>query len=529
MKQDVKKWEIIVPLLFAVTLCVFWLFQARKKEDMHCDEYFSYIGANSEFEDEGYPFNNLSHHEDGQWVTPDYFNDLYAVTADELLSYGSAWNNQKQDVNPPLYYMLLHFITSLRMGSFSMMAGILLNMICMLGALTFLYKTFSMLLDDKLMSIIAVFAYGMCPGVVSTIVFLRMYSLLVLFAAAGIYLFAAYECGKIKEKVFFGGMFVVNILGMLTHYYYIFIAAGLFLTFILRSVYLIARKRRKAAPLAAYVTVSIVSALVYLLIWPDCIQHIFFGYRGEETLQNVVESQNLLSNIQQMFTWLDQGLFLNSGKLILVFACFLMLGMYLKSCWDEKLVFIAAMGLNAVFYYLIVSHISEMKTDRYLMPVYPLIAVAVLGCLGKAAKFLEKKNGVKVFGVLMGLFCIMNVFRVPNYLYSGRAEQIASVVSQEQENCMYVHKDYHWYQILVNSRYFMNYQNTKIVYDMENKDLISGDERLQGLESVCVYFDEDYDETAMKEYFGNYLWNGEYSYTYLGNTDYCSIYLFVRD
>ncbi len=528
MKTSVIRWRTIVLVLAFVVLGMFWLLSARKKEDMHCDEYFSYMGANSEFEEEGYPFNNLKNFENGQWVTPDYFNDLYAVTSDELLDYGTAWNNQKQDVHPPLYYLLLHLITSVRLGRFSMMAGALLNIICMLAALIFLYKIFVILSEDQSMSAIAVLAYGTCPGVVSTIVFLRMYSLLTLFTVIGFYLFVAYENKKIKDKAFLAGVFLINILGMLTQYYFLFIAVGLFLTFVLRSVYLIYRRRRKVSLLSAFVVTNILSAVLYLFFWPDCIQHILFGYRGEETFQNVVETKNFINNTSEMFVHLDQGLFLNSGKLIIIFTCFLILLSYLKSYWDEKDSFIAIIGLNAVFYYLIVSHISEMKTDRYLMPIYPLIAVTVLGCLIKALKRFEKK-GLKAFTLLMAVFCVANMLHAPNYLYSGRAEQIESLVSHEQENCMYIHKDYHWYQIMTNSRYFMNYQNTKIIYNMDDPNLILGDERLQSLSSVCVFFDMDYDETGMKEYFGNNLWNGQYTYTYLGNSEYCNIYLFTRN
>lgn len=493
---------------------------------MHCDEYFSYMGANSKFEDD-YPFSELKHVANGQWVTPEYFNDMYAVTADELLDYGTAWNNQKQDVHPPLYYVLLHFMTSICLGSFSMMSGLLLNMICMLAVMVFLYRIFVILLENKFLSAIAVLAYGTCPGVVSTIVFLRMYSLMTLFGVIGLYFFVAHENGKIKEKGFLTGIFFVNILGMLTQYYFLFLVLGSFLTFVLRSVYLIVRGKRRVLMLVSYTAVNAASAVVYLLVWPDCIQHVLSSNRGQEAFQNAADPGNFLNSIKSMFVHLDQGLFLHLGAVILVVACLLALGLYARNCWDEKVTWIVLAGLNAGFYYLIVSQISEMKTDRYLMPIYPFLAVAVLGLLIRSLEHFGKKGSI-VLTILLGTFCVVNMFQTPGYLYSGRTEQVQAVTLQEQENGMWIHKDYHWYQVVSNSRFFMNCQNTKIVYNMEDPNLIRDDERLQSLSSVCVYFDSDYDETAMQEYFGTSLWNGEYMYTWLGSGESCNIYLFER-
>lgn len=512
-------------LLAFLLLLVFWVHEAGKKEDMHCDEYFSYMGANSNFAEEGFAFENL---ENGEWVTPEYFVEKLSVGKNEIFDYKSAWNNQKSDVHPPLYYLLLHAVTSLRAGRFSMMAGLTLNMALMLGTLFLLYKILVIFTGNKLMSAIAVLAFGTCPGVISTIVFIRMYALMTFLAILYIYLYVAFEYGKIDSKVFFTGIFLINILGGLTQYYFSISCFGIFVTYVVWNIFLIAKKKRKPLFLAFYVLFNMISVGVYLLLWPNCIEHIFHGYRGEETFENVGEINNLLGNITNMFLHMNQGVFLNSGKILLILVSFVAVGMYLAKRWNKGMALALAIGCNALFYYVLVSQISELKADRYLMPIYPMAAIVIFTVLICCLSYFEQR-GTKAFVVLMIVFIFANILHEPNYLYNTREAQVKAIVDEQQDNSLYVHHDYHWYQIAYNLAYFTKFQNTKIVYDMESTEVISEDSNLQRLSSVTVFFDSDYGEEDMCAYFGDSLWNGQYVYNWIGESDYCNIYLFERN
>lgn len=512
-------------LLAFLLLLVFWVHEAGKKEDMHCDEYFSYMGANSNFAEEGFAFENL---ENGEWVTPEYFVEKLSVGKNEIFDYKSAWNNQKSDVHPPLYYLLLHAVTSLRAGRFSMMAGLTLNMALMLGTLFLLYKILVIFTGNKLMSAIAVLAFGTCPGVISTIVFIRMYALMTFLAILYIYLYVAFEYGKIDSKVFFTGIFLINILGGLTQYYFLIFCFGIFVAYVVWNLILIVEKKRKPVFLAFYALTNVLSAGVYLLLWPSCIEHIFHGYRGEETFENISELNNFLKNITKMFVHLNQGIFLNSGKILLILASLIAAGMYLKKQWNKGMALALAVGCNALFYYVLVAHISELKADRYLMPIYPIIALVVFTFLVGFLKCFEQR-GVNVFVIFMCVFAIANVLHEPNYLYDTREAQVEDIIGVQQDNCLYVHHDYHWYQLAYNLAYFTKFQNTKIVYDMDDLEVISEDLELQELSSLTVYFDSDYNDEDMLAYFGNNLWSGQYVYDQIGESDYCNIYLFEKN
>ncbi len=48
-----------------------------------------------------------------------FYNNYFAVKKNERFDYRKVWKNQKNDVHPPIYYILLHTICSFFPGKFS--------------------------------------------------------------------------------------------------------------------------------------------------------------------------------------------------------------------------------------------------------------------------------------------------------------------------------------------------------------------------------------------------------------------------
>ena len=98
-------------ILFAAILvlqlvCMF--FYANAKQGYFVDELWSYGLANSYY----HPDVGWNGALQKGWVTGNYFHDYLRVLPDQRFAYGSVIYNQVYDYHPPLFYMVLHTISS---------------------------------------------------------------------------------------------------------------------------------------------------------------------------------------------------------------------------------------------------------------------------------------------------------------------------------------------------------------------------------------------------------------------------------
>jgi len=66
------------------------------------------------------------------WKTPSDAKDYLTVTEDEIFNYISPYYNQTRDVHPPLFYFLVHLVSSFALGSFSKYIIFSINLVFML-------------------------------------------------------------------------------------------------------------------------------------------------------------------------------------------------------------------------------------------------------------------------------------------------------------------------------------------------------------------------------------------------------------
>ena len=107
---DKKFSRWVIPILIVILLLqtFFMVYFGMKKEGFHDDEMATYT---------------LSNYKDGfiirsknlitQWVDGDVLFDVLTVSEEESFSYKAVYENQERDVHPPLYYYIIHTISSL--------------------------------------------------------------------------------------------------------------------------------------------------------------------------------------------------------------------------------------------------------------------------------------------------------------------------------------------------------------------------------------------------------------------------------
>lgn len=139
MKNN-KKEIIIVAIILLIQTIVF-VVAGIQKSYLHMDEALSialthydklYIQDNEDF------FNT--------WHNSEYYKDYMTIDEEEKNNFKPVYENQKNDVHPPLYYLLLRIAENFNIGSFSKWPAIILNIIIYLFTTVFMYLIIKKLL-----------------------------------------------------------------------------------------------------------------------------------------------------------------------------------------------------------------------------------------------------------------------------------------------------------------------------------------------------------------------------------------------
>jgi len=222
------------------------------------------------------------------WKTPNEAKDYVTVSKDEIFSYVPIYVNQGRDVHPPLFYMLVHLVSTLFLNTFTKYIIFLINLAFLIGTCIVIRKILKLYKKDYL-TIPVILLYGLSMGAISTVMLLRMYSMLTFFCLLYLYINLkiinnGFEIDKKTSKQ----LVITTILGFLTQYYFCIFAV---LVFILMFIRMIILKNKKYV--CKYFLKHLKSAIIGVLIFIPSIYHIFLSYRGPAN----VNSGNLLEQL----------------------------------------------------------------------------------------------------------------------------------------------------------------------------------------------------------------------------------------
>ena len=119
-----NKKEILIIVILILIQSIIYVFVGANKSYLHIDEAYSYGLTNYdkvEIEENADFYNT--------WHNKEYYEDYLTVNEDEIGDFKPVYENQKNDVHPPLYYLLLRIAMSFSVGSFSKWAGFGLNIV----------------------------------------------------------------------------------------------------------------------------------------------------------------------------------------------------------------------------------------------------------------------------------------------------------------------------------------------------------------------------------------------------------------
>ncbi len=449
-------------------------------------------------------------YEEPAWITSGQFRDYVTVDGSDAFDYLSVYFNVKDDNHPPVHFMLLHTMSSLFPGTLSPWLGCTINLICVGITLWLLLRLgrqlseiFGMEEQGRLVGILAVLLYGLSTGALASVLLIRLYCVLSCLCVA----LLSMHVEKWKEHGFDRsnkGLIAITVLGFLTQYFFLFYC--ILLAAVTAAGLLCSKRMRE---LWIYIRSMVVAAVIGLVLFPFAIADVFSSGRGVEALDNLASGfagygARLLAFARILADRTAGDLLLGAGCATAVVLAVVLwyrrhrgqeLSMSREVRGIPRMLIIPVVG-----YYLLASRMSPYLVDRYVMPMFPMIALLfalLLCCLGKR---LAKASGWKgrLVGIgLMALIIVVQGLRLASYdgeyLYRGYGQQEQLAEEYASLPCICVYAGVGYYENLPE---FMHYDRTLLVTAKElaeRKDVDS----LRMLDRVVVLIKSGVEEETV--------------------------------
>lgn len=425
--KSMHKTTIILLTLIIILQTIIAINSANKREDYHIDEYYSHGLMQYK---EPFILNNKDFY--NNWHTKEYFEEYLKINSEDKFNFSAVYKNQIQDVHPPLYYLLLRIACSFNIGNFSKWPGIILNIIISAICTIILYLIGNKIFKNEYLALLLCLVNAMCIGTIEGITFIRMYELLTLNVLLLIYWHIINNNKqelKTKDLVLLG---ILIITGFLTHYYYAIIVAILYFMYVIKFI-----KQKNIQQLAKYTITITISVILSIIIFPYCINHIFFGYRGQEVMENMGNIDTYTKSIEEYLEHVTKHI-LNEKQdviipIIALLAVLAIIEKIRKKSQKQKKLDISCLYviIPAVIYFIIISLGCKYKDFRYIIPIIPLVITTIIYIIQKLiSTWANTKTVIIITSTLCILFSLTNIPKYNNniYTYKDTAGEIDNII-----------------------------------------------------------------------------------------------------
>lgn len=553
-KEKVKqnRWQLAVLVLVLLAQCFFII----QKEGYHMDELLTFELANAEYnpwivptqpvgrlakfmqqeiyEDSlGETLENLKDtvvdvlrnrgkskllnyqadvYEEPVWITREQFHEYITVGKRDAFNYLSVYFNVKDDNHPPLYFMLVHTMSSIFRGRISPWMGCVFNLAATLGCCVLLFALGRLLAacgfmepeTAKQWGLCSALLYGCSSGAIATTLFIRMYGVLTFLCMLTLYLhlqkWLGAQAGTGKDFTKKNKLLIlVTAMGFWTQYFFLFYCLLLAMV----TVVVLFRSGRKKETFC-YIRSMVIAAVVGVGVYPFGVKHILSSGRGVEAIDNLTSGlagygERLLSFgkilLQRTFGQARLGL----GIAVLATAVGVILLVQGRrknpngpdagtgdSAGKERRRLWWMLAFPPLGYFLLAARMSPYMVDRYIMPVFPFAAMAIAGLfvylLGRL-----KAARISIPLCLVLLLACVNVFTYDGeYLYGGYGLQLRMTEEYADLPCICVYEGYGFYDNLLE---FATYDRTLLVKPSE----LAGRQDIAQLSEVMVIWKHNVD------------------------------------
>lgn len=422
-----------------------------------------YLKNEDEFQDE---LNKKIAEEKPIWKTKEQAKEYMTVSSDEIFNYWSVYYNQARDVHPPLFYMLVHLVSSICLNNFTKYIIFSINLIFYIAS-CFVLKKILRLFNKEELSWITVLLYGLSMGMISIVMFQRMYMMLTFFAMVYLYLNInifknSFEIDKKTKRK----LTITVILGFLTQYYFCIYAA---LVAIISAICMI--KNKKWDSLKRYVWCHVKAAIIGLILFPASIYHIFFSYRGAA---GGVAEGSYLSRLQEYLKLIFYGF--SIPEILGYITLGIIIAMFIRRIIIAKRKDIATLICLPIFLFvLVIAKIAPFINIRYISIVFPIIIIAIeLGVVSsvkelmkiikndKIPQFIRKNASIIILVVIALVSSGYGLLKSkPEFLYTDYSKRIE--IAEQYSNLKFVYIGQSPFNQLQDMEEFLRYDNSIII------------------------------------------------------------------
>lgn len=431
MKQNNIK-EVIIVISIIIIQTIIFTIAGVNKSYIHMDEAYS-LGLASynkiEIQDND-DFYNV-------WHNKDYYEDYLAVNEHEKSQFSQVYENQKNDVHPPLYYLILRIAMGFSIGNYSKWPGIIVNIVIYAFITIFMYLIIKKILDGKnnykeKSAILALISSITLAGVTNAI-YIRMYALSTLNITITTYLHLKLLDRKEKNNMLLIAIAISALVGSLTHYYYLFYLVCIFIMFVIKYI-----KEKDFKMLGKYILAISIVGVMSLIIFPYSINHMFFGYRGQGTIENLTNIPKFFGSIARYLLITNVYGFNNLLFILIITSMGIIICKKIKNkeIFSVKNRYVKYIALPTLFYFTLVAISSPFIELRYIMPICGMMFIIVVYYMVSILNNMVKEKTLNI--IIVSMFLLMaimptmsnkiielvrNDFRIePEVLYSNKRE-----------------------------------------------------------------------------------------------------------
>ena len=415
-----NKEKLLIALIILIQTIIY-IIVGINKSYIHMDEAYS-LGLAS------YDKVEIQDNEDfyDTWHTKEYYEDYLSVNDDEVGKYSQVYENQKNDVHPPLYYLILRIAMGFSKNHYSKWPGIVVNIIIYIFVTIFMYLILKKLLQGREKSqekaMILTFMSAITMASLTNVIYIRMYGLSALNILITTYLHMKLLDSKEVDFKLLIAIGVSALAGSLTHYYYLFYLAMLYLMFAIKYI-----KEKNFKNLISYTVAMCIAGILSLAIFPYSIKHMFFGYRGQGVISKLLDVPQFLSSIWDYL--LKINCFGFNNWMFIIFAV-IAIGIIYKKIRKEKIFtqknkYIKYIILPTLFYFILTAVTSPWIELRYIAPICSLIFIITIYYLYYIINSIvgEKKANILTILLFIAILITPAIFKIePEVMFSDKKE-----------------------------------------------------------------------------------------------------------
>lgn len=396
------------------------------------------------------PSSDYSNH---TWVERSYYTNLLTVAKDHQFQYDKVLENCILTQRTPLYYHVLHTVSSI-FGSFHLYRlGFFINIVFLFSTAFCLLTMGKKYFHSSFAGLGAALMYSLSLGCFSSMMCATPYIMVSFFLVLTARIHLAILRKNTTPIYLYQAIVFVNVIGNLTDYSYLLFAILLSFCFIAALALL-----RRPKEIFYYMAFQLASLLVTVLIYPATILHI--STIAIESAQQFLYDFHwtaFLASCTTNLNVLNSQLFMHTGVLLFfVLLLLLIFGIVLNrntslshlshffermSTGDVADLFIPAIML---LYFVGITFFNFDNNYFILTTLLPFLALVVSHAthrLFNAIMYSESSSGMLGLVVTCILCVITITTSTPKYLYADTIDQTSFAASHSDEYCIFLSSD----------------------------------------------------------------------------------------